>query len=121
MPEKEFICIVCPNSCRLKVRENGGEPEVTGAGCARGIEHGKQEYSSPMRMLTTTIAVKDGIHPRLSVVSDGEIPKEKISECLEYLYGIEVKAPVKAGEAVATDLCGTGVNILASRSMKRRE
>lgn len=119
MPEKEYVCIVCPNSCRLTVRETGGEVEVTGAGCARGVEHGKNEYTNPMRMLTTTVAVKDGIHPRLSVVSDGEIPKEKMKECLDYLYGIEVQAPVKAGEVLAEDICGTGVNILASRSMRQ--
>ncbi len=120
MPEKEFVCIVCPNSCRLTVRDDGGEPVVTGAGCARGIEHGKHEYTNPMRMLTTTVAVEGGIYPRLSVVSDGEIPKAKLQECLDVLYGMEVKAPVELSEVIVTDLCGTGVNILASRSMRRK-
>ena len=42
-----------------------------------------------------------------------------MKECLDYLYGIEVQAPVKAGEVLAEDICGTGVNILASRSMRQ--
>jgi CxxC motif-containing protein len=118
MPEKEFVCIVCPNSCRLTVQENQGELEVHGAGCRRGMEHGKQEYMDPKRMLTTTVAIQGGVHPRLSVVSNGEVPKEKLQECLDYIYGIQIEAPVVCKETIVKDICGTGVDILASRSME---
>ena len=121
MPEKEFVCIVCPNSCRLTVRENHGEIEVLGAGCRRGEEHGKQEYTDPKRMLTTTVAIQGGVYPRLSVVSDGEVPKEKLQECLDYLYGIQIEAPVNCREIIAKNICDTGVDILASRSMGCRK
>lgn len=117
--QKEFVCIVCPNSCRLTVRENDGEITVDGASCKRGILHGKNEYQCPMRMLTSTVAVKGGIHPRISVVSDAEIPKEKMRECLDVLYKTELTAPVRAGETIIENICGTGVDIIASREMKK--
>lgn len=121
MAEKEFVCIVCPNSCRLAVQEINGEPEVFGAGCQRGVEHGKQEYTNPKRMLTATVAIRGGIYPRLSVASNGEVPKEKLQECLDYLYGIQIEAPVGCREVVVKNICGTGVDILASRSMGCRK
>lgn len=119
MAEKEFVCIACPNSCKLTVTETDGELTVTGAGCKRGICHGQNEYTNPKRMLTTTVAITHGIHPRISVVSDGEIPREKLAECLEYLYGCQVQAPVRRGDVLVSDICGTGVHIRASRSMKK--
>lgn len=118
--KKEFVCIVCPNSCRLSVEEKNGEITVEGAGCKRGVEHGKNEYTNPKRMLTTTVAIQHGIHPRLAVISEKEIPKDKMKECLEELYGLELTAPVKYREVVVENIAGTGINIVASRTMERK-
>lgn len=118
MNKKEFVCIACPNSCKLSVWEEGGEIFVDGATCKRGEEHGRNEYTNPKRMLTTTVAVSGGSHPRLAVISSGEVPKNKMSQCLEELYSIKLKAPVAKGDVVAHDICGTGVDIVASRSMR---
>jgi CxxC motif-containing protein len=72
-------------------------------------------------MLTTTVFIKDGVLPRLPVTADGEIPKDKISECLSVLHKISAAAPIEIGEVVVENICGTGVNIVASRSMKKTE
>ena len=71
MNKKEFVCIACPNSCKLTVWEEGGEIHVDGYACKRGIDHGKNEYTNPMRMLTTTVAIEGGHHRRLSVSGTG--------------------------------------------------
>ena len=118
MEKKHYVCIACPRSCRLTVWEEGGEIKVEGATCKRGTAHGQNEYVNPMRMLTTTVAIREGVHPRISVVSSGEIPKDTITKCLEQLYTITVTAPVKRGQVIAANICGTGVDIVASRSMK---
>ena len=118
MNKKEFVCIACPNSCKLTVWEEGGEIHVDGYACKRGIDHGKNEYINPMRMLTTTVAIEGGHHRRLSVSSTGEIPKNMISQCLDVLYAVKLVAPVKRGDVIASDICGTGVDIVASRTMK---
>ena len=91
---------------------------MDGHGCKRGIDHGKNEYTNPMRMLTTTVAIEGGHHRRLSVSSTGEIPKNMISQCLDVLYAVKLVAPVKRGDVIAADICGTGVDIVASRTMK---
>lgn len=38
-----IICIVCPKGCRLTVDEN--TLAVTGNGCPRGAEYGKNELT----------------------------------------------------------------------------
>ena len=41
-----LICIVCPKGCHLAVDEDNNY-EVTGFGCARGVDYGKKELQSP--------------------------------------------------------------------------
>lgn len=119
--KKEVICIVCPNSCRLTVSEQGGEITVSGHECKRGLEHGISEYRDPRRMLTTTVAIAGGTLPRLPVISTAEIPRGKLGECLQALYKVGVTAPVKSGDLIIKDICGTGVDIAASRSMSKKD
>ena len=114
---KEFICIVCPSSCHLSVYEENGEIKVKGNECRRGEEHGIQEYREPLRMLTTTVAVNGGLLPRLPVISGREIPKAKLTKCLDLLYKMEIATPVRCGEVIVKNICDTGVDVIASRSL----
>ena len=50
---KELVCIVCPNSCKLSISENG---EVTGARCPRGKKFATEELTCPKRTVCTTVA-----------------------------------------------------------------
>lgn len=120
MVKKEYICIVCPNSCRLEVTDDNGRLSVEGAGCKLGIAHGEKEYTNPERMLTTTVSITGGTHRRLPVISAAELPKDKMEDCLNVLYSRTLKAPVARGQIIEQNICGTGVNIIASRSMKER-
>jgi CxxC motif-containing protein len=118
---KEFVCIVCPNSCRLQVTEAGGKITVTGNECARGEKHGIHEYREPTRMLTTTVALRGGTLPRLPVISREEIPRAALGRCLEALYRMELQAPLRCGDVVVKNICDTGVDVVASRSINRKE
>lgn len=115
----ECICIICPQSCRMIVKKGREGLIVEGNGCRRGKEHAINEYIDPKRMLTTTVKVKGGSMRRLAVISDREISKNKLKDCLEVLYAIEVQAPIKAGEIIAENILGTNVNIIASRNMTK--
>jgi CxxC motif-containing protein len=115
---KEFICIVCPNSCRLQVTARCGEITVTGHECSRGEKHGIHEYQEPTRMLTTTVAITGGTVPRLPVISREEVPKALLGQCLETLYTMELSAPVRCGDTIIKNICNTGVDVIASRSIK---
>ena len=116
--KKDFICIVCPQSCRLSVEDSMGEIKVEGYSCKRGIEYGKTEFVSPKRLITTTVKIKNGIHRRLPIMSKGEVPKDQMKDCINFLYSVEVNAPIKNGEVIVENICGTTVDIIASRSIK---
>lgn len=117
---KEFTCIVCPKSCKLKVEENGdGEILVSGFECLRGKKYGKDEYANPMRMLTSTVKIEGSIYNRLPVISKEEVPKNKLYECLAEIKEKVVKAPVTEGDIIIENSCNTGINIVASTSMDK--
>jgi len=113
---RKFICIGCPLGCEIRVE---GE-KIYGNRCPRGREYVLQEMRAPKRILTTTVFIEGGIHPMLPVRSDGEIPKDALMECMRVLAKVRVKAPVKKGEIIYKNILGTGVNIVASRSMEEK-
>ena len=118
---KDYVCIVCPNSCRLHVSDEEGQIRVTGNRCKRGREHGIREFTCPMRMLTSTVAIEGGILPRLSVVSSDVVPRDRVMDCLQQIYGVRVRAPISCGDIIIKNILNTGVDILASRSMNEKE
>ena len=111
---KELICIVCPNGCRLRVDE---ENRVTGNACPRGEEYGRNEVLHPVRVLTGTIRLHGAALPRCPVKTRGAIPKEKLAEAARALCRVDVEAPVRTGDVVLADLCGTGVDLVATRTI----
>ncbi|MBN2157482.1 MAG: DUF1667 domain-containing protein [Candidatus Lokiarchaeota archaeon] len=114
----EIICTICPNSCKLQVFEDEqGEIQVEGAGCARGVEYGKEEYLDPKRMLITTIKIENGVLPVLPVRSQVAIPKEKIFDAIKVVNHVSAKAPVQMGDVIIPNLLELGISVIASRSM----
>ncbi|MDE7260772.1 MAG: DUF1667 domain-containing protein [Oscillospiraceae bacterium] len=109
---KELICIVCPNGCRLQV---DGENEVTGNACPRGEEYGRNELLHPVRVLTGTVRLHGAELPRCPVKSNGAIPKGQLLRAAQALCDVDVTAPVRRGDVVLADVCGTGVDIVAAR------
>ncbi len=113
---RELICIVCPKGCHLHVDENNG-CKVTGNGCPRGAEYGKIELTHPTRVVTSTVRCAGGRYPRCPVKTDRPVPKEKIFEVMRALDGVELAAPVRAGQVVIPDVCRTGANVVATRAI----
>ena len=117
---KQITCIVCPTGCRLLV--DGEEAlEVSGAGCPRGITYGKKEATSPTRVLTSTVLLQGGPYSRLPVKTKADIPKHLIKEAMALLNGVQVQAPVKSGDVVVKDICGTGIPWVATRTFPKKE
>lgn len=115
---KNLICIVCPKGCHLQVDEDNGYA-VTGNSCPRGAEYGKTELLHPTRVLTSTVRVDGGLHRRLPVKTTAPIPKELLFQAMEALNGVTLTAPVTVGQVVLYDLLGTGVDVVATREMKK--
>ena len=115
---KNLICIVCPKGCHLQVDEDNGYA-VTGNSCPRGAEYGKTELLHPTRVLTSTVRVDGGLHRRLPVKTTAPIPKELLFQAMEALNGVTLTAPVTVGQVVIPNLLGTGVDVVATREMKK--
>lgn len=112
---KEMVCIICPRGCHLKVNEE--TLEVSGNFCEKGAEYGRTEITSPVRTVTGSVAVTGGIHSRLPVRTDKAVPKDKMFEIMSVLHKFTAESPVKRGEVLIENVCGTDANIIASRDM----
>lgn len=117
----ELTCIRCPMGCMLTVTaDQDGMLQVTGNTCKRGEDYGKKELTNPTRTVTSTVKINNGILPMVSVKTKEDIPKEKITDCMEALKGIEAEAPVRIGDIILKDAAGTGVDMIATKNVERR-
>ena len=49
-----------------------------------------------------------------------DIPKEKIFDCIRALKGIQIPAPVHTGDIILADAAGTGVDVVATKTVELR-
>ena len=61
--------------------------KVTGNGCPRGAIYGKKECTHPTRVVTSTVKI------------------------------VVVKAPVHREDVIVHDICGTGVDLVATKDL----
>ena len=115
--KKEVTCVHCPIGCKINIETIGGRLAVKGYRCRAGLDYAKEEFLNPKRMLTTTIVVKGGKIPLLPVRSREKLPKNILKEAVNLLSKLTVNAPVKKGDIIYKNICNTGVDIIASRSI----
>lgn len=119
--EKKMICICCPIGCHLTVDlQDNGDINVSGNNCPRGEKYAKDEIRCPKRMVTTIVRVDGGIIDMVSVKSADGIPKGKIFDVLEVLKGVRLTAPIKIGDIVVSNICDTGIDIIATKNIKKK-
>lgn len=115
---REFVCIRCPLGCNITVEMEGADiKNITGNTCPRGADYVTKELTDPRRIVTSLVRVKGGELPVVSVKTAADIPKDKIGDCIKALKEIELTAPVHMGDVVAENVCGTGVNIVATANV----
>ena len=119
MEIKYHISIQCPMGCPLEVTmENGEVIKVSGNTCKRGEIYAKKEVTSPTRTVTSTVKVENGELPLVAVKTKTDIPKSLIFECMAEINKATVKAPVKIGDVIIENVCGTGVPVVATSNVK---
>lgn len=97
--------------------ENQEVVSVKGNSCRRGEIYAKKELTAPTRIVTSTVRVYDGTSGAVSVKTESDIPKEKMSEIVTALASVTVNAPVFCGDIILENVCGTGVNIVATKNV----
>jgi CxxC motif-containing protein len=115
--EKELICITCPKGCHLKVDVEANK--VTGNGCPRGAEYGINEVTHPVRVITSTVKVKNGQIPVVPVKTKTPIPKGLNFKCMEEINKATIVAPIYIGDIVIANILGTGVDVVATRNVEK--
>lgn len=117
MSETIITCIVCPVGCRITVVGDGGAvASLEGAQCARGDAYARDEYTLPVRILTSTVRVAGAEPPLAPVRSNRPVPKKSLFDCMADIRRLTLAAPVRAGDVIIRDICGTGADIVATGS-----
>jgi CxxC motif-containing protein len=116
--KKNLTCICCPMGCQITVTlDNGEVTDVTGNTCKRGDVYARKEVTNPTRVVTSSVRVSGVRIAMVSCKTAGDIPKGKIFDCCKAIQSIEVQAPVKIGDIILKDVCGTGVDVIATKEV----
>jgi CxxC motif-containing protein len=115
----KLLCIVCPEGCEIEVQEKDGGYVFSEGICRRGRDYARRELRNPVRTVTSTVPVAGGEIAMLPVRAAAPIPKKRIMEAMAQIKGITITAPVEIGQTVAENLAGSGVPLVASRSIRR--
>lgn len=121
--KNEMTCIVCPVGCTITVEvdENNQVKTITGNTCNRGENYARNEVTHPLRQLTSTVKIDGALHKRLPVILSDNIPKEKVFDVMKEINRITIKAPVKYKDIIIENVCNLNVNVIASRTMQKKE
>ncbi len=120
--ESEITCIICPIGCEMTAyHKEGIITDIEGYECKKGIEYAKEELFDPKRTLTTTVIVKGGKLPLVSVKTNIPIPKDNLFEVMDALSKVEVSAPIKIGDVLVQNVLGLDADIVATKNVKKRK
>lgn len=112
-----ITCISCPVGCRMTVTlEDGVVSAVENNICKRGDAYARQECVAPMRMVTAVAPVEGSDMP-VSIKTENPIPKEKITACMDAIRAARFTMPIMMGDVLIQDVAGTGVNLVATKSI----
>ena len=107
--KRTITCIGCPMGCTMTAEVEGETITVTGHTCPRGEKNAIGEIKNPVRSLTSSIRVTNREDTMVSVKSAAPVPKDKMFEIMEKIRAAGVEAPVKIGDVILSDVCGTEI------------
>ena len=113
--ERNLTCILCPRGCSLTVTVDGDNVFVVGNACPRGRYYGEEEVVSPKRTVTSIVRVSNREDTMVSVKTETPVSKADIFTVMEKIRGASVNAPIKVGDVILNDVCGS--NIIATKDI----
>lgn len=112
--KKDMICIICPRGCALCANIQGEQVSVTGNACPKGQEYAIAECIRPVRTVTATVRVSNRHNTMVSVKTATPVAKNQMMDIMAALRRTQVKAPLKIGDVILTNLCGSDIVITKS-------
>ena len=120
MSKKELTCIGCPLGCQITVDWDDEAKKVisvTGNTCKNGDIYARKEVTTPTRIVTSSIPVSGGDMVRVSCKTQHDIPKNRIFDVMKEIHAAKAKAPLRIGDVLVKDVCGLGVDVIATRNI----
>ena len=111
---KEFVCIVCPRGCNLKVDGDKYNLTVTGNSCKRGKDFAVSEMTEPKRTICSTVRTAYCDVPVLPVRVSADIPKDRIFDVMKEINKVLVDKPLCRGDKVIENVLGLNADIIAT-------
>ncbi|OGD28435.1 MAG: hypothetical protein A2V57_06480 [Candidatus Aminicenantes bacterium RBG_19FT_COMBO_65_30] len=113
-----LTCVLCPVGCELEVRRDAtGELEIHGNQCDKGVPFAIEEVLHPKRNLATSVPVRGTPAKMASVRLSGPVPREFVFPILAEIAKLRPEAPVRRGQVLIADVLGTGVDVIATRTV----
>jgi CxxC motif-containing protein len=112
-----LTCILCPVGCELEVRRTERGLDVQGHQCEKGIGFATEEVLYPKRNLATSVPVKGSETRLVSVRLSDRVPREMIFPILREIAKLRPEPPVRRGQVLLADVLGTGVDVIATRTV----
>jgi CxxC motif-containing protein len=114
-----LTCVLCPVGCEFEVcKDEAGELDVRGNQCDKGIPFAVEEVLYPKRNLATSVPVRGPAARMVSVRLSGRVPREMIFPILAEIARLRPEAPVRRGQVLIADVLGTGVDVIATRTVE---
>ncbi len=97
---------------KVLLSDDGKVESVEGNFCKRGVTYANDECTNPKRTVTSTVRCKSG--EVVSVKTDGTVPKGMMLEVMAEINRAVAEDCVKIGDVIIENVCGTGVNVVAT-------
>ena len=119
-PADRLTCVLCPVGCELEVRKDAaGELQIQGNQCDKGIPFAVEEVLYPKRNLATSVPVRGTTAKMVSVRLSDRVPREMIFPILAEIAKLRPEVPVCRGQVLIADVLGTGVDVIATRTVEQ--
>jgi len=113
-----LTCVLCPVGCELEVRKvSAADLEIKGNQCDKGVPFAVEEVLHPKRNLATSVPLRGTAVRMVSVRLSDRVPREMIFPVLAEIAKLRPEAPVRRGQVLIADVLGTGVDVIATRSV----
>jgi len=112
-----LTCILCPVGCELEVRRSERGLDVQGHRCEKGIGFATEEVLYPKRNLATSVPIEGSETRLVSVRLSDRVPREMIFPILREIAKLRPVAPVRRGQVLIANVLGTGVDVMATRTV----
>jgi CxxC motif-containing protein len=113
-----LTCILCPVGCELESRRTDRGLDVRGNQCEKGIDFATEEVLYPKRNLATSVPVRGSETKMVSVRLSDRVPREMIFPILGEIARLRPAPPVRRGQVLIRDVLGTGVDVVATRTVE---